>query len=207
MGKKFIILMLVLSIVTKGMAQEEENAEEKKGFKKENLFTGGSISLMFSNNIFLIGGNPMFGYNVTRWADAGIVVNYTYSSQRDYYVFDDRMRQSTYGGGVFTRIYPVRFLFGQAQVEHNFIRLKYLPRNSSGSTEVNNTSASSVLVGGGYTTGRRPEAKNGFFYLSVLFDVTKNENSPYTDAAGRAIPIFRAGVQIPLFQGRREMDY
>lgn len=200
MKARLILLLLAGIIVTAAKAQDEVK-EEKKGFKKENLFTGGSISLGFGNNTFQIGGNPVFGYSLTRWADAGIVVNYTYSSQRDYNVFNDRLRQTIYGGGVFTRLYPVRFLFGQAQVEHNFIRQKYIPRNGTG-TITDQTSASSVLVGGGYTTGRHPDAKSGFFYLSVLFDVTKNVNSPYTDAVGRAIPIFRAGVQIPLFQGQ-----
>jgi hypothetical protein len=54
-------------------------------------------------------------------------------------------------------------------------------------------------VGAGYTQGRIP-GNNGFFYLSVLFDVSGNKNSPYTDNYGRTIPIIRAGINIPLFK-------
>ena len=61
---------------------------------KETLFTGGSVSLAFYNNTFLIGASPVFGSSVTNWLDAGLVVNYNYTSYRDYQVFDDRLRQT-----------------------------------------------------------------------------------------------------------------
>src|SRR4026208_1951428 len=97
-------------------AQDKEDEETKKGFKKENLFTGGSISLAFYNNTFLIGASPVLGYSLTSWIDAGIGVNYNYTSYRDYnFVFNDKLRQTVYGGGIFARIYPVRFLFAQIQ--------------------------------------------------------------------------------------------
>lgn len=199
-GLLFIVFLLTGYALC---AQEEPAEEEKKGFKKENLFTGGSISLAFGNRFFLIGGVPVLGYSFTKWADAGVVVNYTYTSQRDFY--SDRWRRTVYGGGVFTRLFPVRFLFAQAQVERNFIRQKYLPQNGSDNI-IEDWSASSVLVGGGYTTGRYPGSGNPYYYLSILFDVTRNANSPYVDA-GRAIPIIRAGVNVPLFQGSRRSRY
>jgi hypothetical protein len=183
-------------------AQEETEKEEKKGFQKEKLFTGGSVSLSFGNNVFLIGGSPVFGYNLTKWADAGIVANYNYTSYRDFNnVFNDKLHQSVYGGGVFTRLFPVRFLFAQAQFEHNFIKLKFIPANGNPPTK-DGTSANSMLVGGGYTTNRYPDQGGPFYYVALLFDVSGNKNSPYTDGYGRVIPILRAGLQIPLFQGR-----
>jgi len=198
------ILLLLLVLSAHMVFAQDEKEEEKHGFKKEKLFTGGSLSLSFFNNAFLIGVSPVFGYSLTRWADIGLVGNYTYTSYRDYYYLDDRMRQSVYGGGVFTRIFPVRFLFAQAQVERNWIKLKYIPPpNSGGVTETNNDAANSILVGGGYTTGRDPDGGNVYGYLAILFDVSKNINSPYTDNLGRAIPIIRAGIDIPLFQGQR----
>jgi len=36
-----------------------------------------------------------------------------------------------------------------------------------------------------------------------MWDVLKDENSPYTDNLNRAIPQIRAGFNIGLFQGRR----
>jgi hypothetical protein len=192
------IFLMVLCIAS-AQAQEEVT-EKEKGFKKENLFTGGSISLAFYNNTFLIGGNPVFGYSLTNWIDAGIVVNYSYSSYRDYYgIFNDKLRQSVYGGGAFVKIYPIRFLFAQAQYEYNFIRLKYIP--NIGATQKLKAEAPSFLVGGGYTSGRSGRGGQPFYYLAVLFDIAEDINSPYTDNYGRTIPIIRGGLQVPLFQG------
>ncbi len=203
--KKIGLVFIWLSLaITVSFAQDDEEVkEEKTGFKKENLFTGGSISLSFFNNTFLVGGSPVFGYSLTRWVDAGLVVNYNYTSYRDvsYYGANDKLRQSVYGGGSFLRIYPVRFLFVQAQAEHNFIKQKYIPAGGAASSTENHE-ANSFLIGGGYTTSRHAESGQPFFYVAVLFDIAKNQYSPYTDAYNRAIPIVRAGVQVPLFQGR-----
>jgi len=201
MKKRYILTLLCLLSAASLIAQEEEEVKEK-GFKKENLFSGGSISLSFFNNTFLVGANPVLGYRIANWIDAGLVVNYQYSSIRDYYQFDDRLRQTIYGGGAFTRLYPVHFLFAQAQFEHNFITQKYLPPNNGTSARAT-TSANSMLVGAGYTQGRDKYGNSGFFYLSVLWDVSGSSNSPYTDAYGRSVPIIRAGFNVPLFQGRR----
>lgn len=204
MKKSFLLLITMVLCFSFLIAQEEKQEEKKKGFKKENLFTGGSISLAFFNNTFLIGASPVLGYSLTRWADVGIVVNYNYTSYRDYISFNDRLRQSLYGGGVFTRLFPVRFIFVQAQAEHNFIKLRYIPPGNGISTSTH-TDANSLLIGGGYTTGRWP-GNNSFFYVAVLFDVSGNSNSPYTDAYGRTIPIIRAGINIPLFQGKNKHE-
>ena len=201
MNKSFISLLIVFSAIA-ASAQYEDT--EKKGFKKENLFSGGTISLSFFNNTFLIGANPVLGYKIANFIDAGIVVNFQYTNYRDYYAFDDRLNQFIYGGGIFTRLYPVNFLFGQAQIEHNFFTQKYIPPPNSGiNSSTTNTSANSVLVGGGYTSGRGKTGNTPFFYLCLLFDVSGNTNSPYTDGYGRSIPIIRAGFNIPLFQGSR----
>lgn len=201
--KKFFLFLIPVLMACAAIAQEEPAEEEKKGFKKENLFTGGSISLSFFNNSFLVGANPVFGYSLNRWADAGILGNYTYTSYRDYFYVNDKLRQTIYGGGVFLRLFPVRFLFAQGQVEYNWIKLKYIPPPNGGLSETSNVSATSLLVGGGYTTGRDPDNKSPYAYIAVLFDILKNENSPYTDNLGRSLPLIRAGINVPLFQGRQ----
>ena len=208
--KKTIVVMCLCGMLVSfdlfAQKEKEEKKEKEKGFKKENLFTGGSISLAFYSNTFLVGGSPVFGYSLGNFADAGIVVNYNYTSYRDvsYYGSNDKLRQTVYGGGVFAKLYPVRFLFAQAQVEHNFIRQKYIP--GIGSSQVSTTDANSILVGGGYTTGRNGKGGSPFYYLAILFDVSGNKNSPYTDAYGRTIPIIRGGIQVPLFQGKNNYN-
>jgi hypothetical protein len=197
--------VLVLSLLSVSFASLAQDDEEKKSFK-ENLFTGGSISLAFYNNTFLVGASPVLGYSLTNWADAGIVVNYNYTSYRDVTVYNDRLRQTQYGGGAFAKLYPVRFLFAQAQVEFNTIKQKYIPPAGGLTVNYPAVNASSFLVGGGYTTGREGKGGQPFYYLAVLFDVSGDINSPYTDATGRSIPIIRAGLQIPLFQKEGKQD-
>lgn len=210
--KRFFLLLTVMTIFTQALfSQQQDDESEKKGFKKENFFTGGSISLSFFNNTFLVGGNPVFGYSLTRWADLGVVANYTYASYKDYsyYGSGDKLHQAIYGGGLFTRLFPVKFLFAQAQIEHNWIQQKYIPY--SGSSTKDQLSSNSILVGAGYTTGRDPEGKSVYGYLSVLVDVLKEDNSPYVgydydpNTGNRHIqqvPIIRAGLIVPLFQGK-----
>jgi hypothetical protein len=206
--KKIILTSLcLLSILSFVVAQDEEKEKEKKPFK-EHLFTGGSISLAFYNNVFLAGINPVFGYSIGKWADAGVAVNYIYTSYKNYYYLDD-LHESVYGGGVFAKVYPIRSIFLQGQFEHNFTTQKYLYSNGNPADKLTGE-ANSLLVGGGYTTGRFPDEGRPFFYVAVLFDVLKQANSPYvsyaTDQYGNVVtqtmPIIRTGVQIPLFQGR-----
>jgi len=199
--KKIIVLGCVVLTSLLVQAQDRERDEDEKRPFKENLFTGGSVSLAFYSNTFLVGASPVFGYSLADFADAGVVVNYSYTSYRDYYgITSDKVRQSVYGGGAFLKLYPVRFLFAQAQWERNTIRQKFISGSSS-YTEIAKASANSFLVGGGYTSGREGRGGQPFYYLAVLFDLSNNVNSPYTDSYGRTIPIVRAGLQVPLFQG------
>jgi hypothetical protein len=199
--KRFCLFALLILLCAVSPAQYTDGKLSMEKAWEKNLFTGGSVSLAFYNNTFMMGGSPVLGYSLTNWLDAGVVVNYTYTSYRDYNGrLNDKLRQTMIGGGAFARLYPVRFLFAQAQLEQNSIRQKYIP--VGGVVEKISVTASSTLIGGGYTSGRQGRRGNPFFYLAVLFDVSGDINSPYTDSYGRAIPNVRGGLQIPLFQGR-----
>ncbi|MEJ7913036.1 MAG: hypothetical protein WKF70_07770 [Chitinophagaceae bacterium] len=195
--------MLVLLLVICHFSEAQDSTEER-GFKKENLFTGGSVSLSFGTGSFLAGVNPVLGYSLASWIDAGIAVNYTYASQRGVFYngiyVDDKLRQSIHGGGVFTRLYPVRFLFAQLQVEHNFLNNTYVFDNGSPSDKVK-VSATSTLIGAGYASARQPGSGKAFGYFAILIDVADNRNSPYKDGRGRSTAIIRGGLHIPLFNG------
>lgn len=205
-------LLILVCILFCGQALFAQNDEgEKRGFKKENLFVGGSISAAFATDVFGIGANPEFGYSVAKWMDLGIAGNYNYTSYRNYggYASNDRLHQTIYGPGFFTRLFPVRFLFAQAQIEHNWIALKYL--YGSGGNQKASISSNSFLVGAGYTTGRDPGGKSAYGYLAVLVDVLNEKNSPYVNydydfngnVIGRhQVPVIRAGFIVPLFQGK-----
>jgi hypothetical protein len=210
--KRIVGMMCGLCILSLRLLAQDEGTDEK-GFKKENLFTGGSITVSFFNGQTILGANPIFGYRLAKWVDAGLAINYVYSGARDYNEFDDKIRQTTWGPGFFTRIYPISILFAQAQFEHNFNTLKYTaaPNSVNYMDGQINTEANTLLVGGGVAQGRSPKS-NSFYYMCILFDVLKNVNSPYVNVAydpnnpGRQrvtmTPIIRAGFNIALFQGR-----
>jgi len=210
--KKILLINLFICFLAISLFAQDD--EDERGFKKQNLFTGGSVTLSFFNNQTVIGANPIFGYKLTDWADAGISLNFLYSGSRDYYEFDDKMKQVVFGPGVFVRLYPVKFLFVQGQVEHSFTTLKYIPSPGSFIPEdKTSTDVNSLLVGGGLATGR-DKGSTTFYYISILFDVLENVNSPYVNVSYNPdnpsqqrvsmVPIIRAGVNIGLFQNRYE---
>jgi len=204
----FLIIASVVSLYTRAQGEEEE----KKGFKKENLFTGGTVTASFYSGVTVLGISPLFGYKIANWTDAGLVFNLNYTGIRDYPYFDDKLKQTVKGIGAFTRLYPVNFLFVQGQFEKNFTTQKYIPAPNSPvySGFKESVNSNSLLIGAGYTQGRQ-RGSNTFFYLSILVDVLKEEYSPYVDVkidpntgykSIRAIPIIRGGVNIGLFEGR-----
>src|SRR5436190_19242905 len=207
--KKIILSVLLLSVSLSFLFAQDE---EQKGFKKENLFTGGSVTMSFYSGGTILGANPIFGYKIANWLDAGIALNYTYHGSRDNYEINDKIRQHVFGPGVFTRIYPVPMLFLHAQAEHNFNNWNY--SNADGTYKQSDvTEANSLLLGGGWAQGRQ-KGSNSFFYIEILFDVLKNKYSPYVNnvydpstglvARTDALPIFRAGINIALFQGKNK---
>lgn len=211
--KKVVIVLVLLSGFYNSQAQDErESGEEKKGgFKKENLFTGGGAIVSIGSYSTVLGASPVFGYSITKWLDAGIVFNFTYASSRavysngiNYVVSDDKSRQTVLGPGIFARVYPLKFLFVNIQTEQSFITDKTIYAN--GPTIKDKYSATSLLLGVGYAGGREGIG-DMYYYISIMGDFSGNKNSPYVgiSESGQAVitPIFKAGLQIPLFQGRR----
>ncbi|UEG48552.1 hypothetical protein LK994_07875 [Ferruginibacter lapsinanis] len=205
MNRRSILVLSLLCVISFAQAQDEEkSAESTKGFKKENFFTGGNIGLGFGSGTTSFGISPHFGYSINKWIDVAVSVNYNYISQRDYYEVNDKLRQTTIGPGAFVRLFPVKFLFAQAQYEHNFIRQKYIPATGSYiSPAVYKVESNSLLIGAGYTSGRSV-GNNSYYYFSLMFDVLKDPYSPYLDTYGRVLPVVRAGYNIALFQGRNK---
>lgn len=192
-----MFLAISFLFASTSFAQEGET-EKPEGSDPTNWFTGGSISLGLGNGSFNAGLHPHFGYTVAKWVDVAGVVNFEYLAQRDG--FNNKYRTTIYGLGAFARIYPVHFIFLQAQPEYNIIAQKYIPATGSGPLK-ETLNAPSFLVGGGYTTSRSD--KNSFTYLSILIDVIKDVNSPYVDGYGNMLPIIRAGVNIGLNRKRK----
>jgi hypothetical protein len=197
--KKIILSLLILISVKSLHAQDMYNDDysENKGFKKENVFLGGSLSLGFGSGSFAIGGNPEIGYSFNQWLDGGLVFNINYFSQTDYYNNDIKYSNFNYGGGIFLRAYPLPFLFLQIQPEHNWITYtnKY-----NDLVDKATYSANSLLAAIGY--GQRIVGRGSYFF-TIGLDLLTNKYSPYLDGYGHPYPIIRGGFDIYLKPSRK----
>ena len=159
--KNIIAVMLISFLAVNTYGQDKETIRERKrssekgGFKKDHLFTGGDITLAFSNTNTTLGASPYFGYSINKYVDVAASFNYIYASQRDALEYGDKARLTQYGPGAFVRLYPFKFAFAQIQYEHNFIRLKYFAiQNSNQYTSgIEHFDSNSLLVGAGYAGG------------------------------------------------------
>ena len=196
---KFIVLAFSCMVALTTNAQQEEAF-----FKKENVFTGGTANLGFGNQQTILGASPCFGYSLNKYVDVAAVISFNYTSIRDYNPpSGDKLRQKLYGPGAFVRLFPAKFLFAQAQYEFNMIRYNYIPSIGSGNSDQKlKFDAHSFLVGAGISNGKDFPEQKSYYYFSVLWDVAKSPFSPYIDQFKRSVPIFRAGYNIALFQGK-----
>lgn len=181
------------------VAQNNDEDETPRGFQKDKLFTGGNLTVSFYTGGTTLGLSPYLGYSLTSWLDAAVNLNFVYQGEKD--IYGGKYRQTNLGPGGFLRIFPLNFLYVQAQYEHNFVNNKYIQPNG-GNTLKFNADVNSLLLGAGYSSDRSP-GNNSYFYFTLMYDVLQLPNSPYMDSYSRAIPVFRAGYNIALFQGRR----
>jgi len=208
--KKIFFVSCLFVVTMQAMAQRNPDrvntyvdAEDGgNGFKKANLFVGGSLNLGYSGYDFNVGGAPEIGYSLNRYLDAGLLVNLNYTSERadpsGYYNDDVRQRYFTYGVGAFARVYPIRFLFFQVEPEYNWTHAS-IRSFATGESSSGNINAASFLLGVGY--GQRIVGRSNF-YIALMFDALKNEGSPYLDFNNNPIPVIKAGFDIYLHPGR-----
>ncbi len=210
MMKKFFLLVVGCWVLIAGFAQyqpipptytDREGLESYKDFTPGRIFLGGSIALGVGNYSFNIGATPEVGYSFNDWLDVGVAVNVNYQSIRadPNYNYNVRQRSFNYGGGPFVRVYPLRFLFFQGQLEHNWEHYNYMDMNSGTSTSFN-VQANSFLAGIGYS--QRIVGQSSF-YTVLMIDLLTDKYSPYRDYNNSAIPILRAGFNFYLHSGKK----
>jgi hypothetical protein len=194
------LIVAILFIPNTKAQQSEDEPEKKPFFSKDKLFTGGSVGAGFGSGSFSLGLGPYFGMSLNKYVDVAATINYNYISQRDpNSTF--KARQSIIGPGAFVRLYPVKFIFLQAQYEYNFVKLRGIYGVPNYPDDIIKYNVQSYLIGAGYASGREDEGQP-FFFFSVLVDLSKDPNSPYVDQFARKNAILRTGINIPLFQGR-----
>ena len=206
MKKVFLSLLILISAkVLHAQNDYNDNSGLDKGFQKQNVFLGGSLSLGFGSGSFGVGANPEIGYSVAQWLDAGVALNINYNSQKIYtsngYDLQTQGKISSfnYGAGVFARVYPLNFLFVQFQPEVNWI--KYSQKDNYSGIKSNKTVSAPSLIGGlGYT---QRVIGQGSYFLMIGLDLLNDVNSPYQDGYGHAQPIIRGGFDVYLRPSRK----
>jgi hypothetical protein len=176
--------------------------EPATGFRKQNLFLGGSLGLGFGGDVFTVGVNPEIGYSVNRWLDLGVITNFSYSSMSadpsGYYNPNTSSKEFIYGGGLFARAWFLPFLFVTVQPEYNWTNITQKDETYGGNYKLNAT-APSVLAGIGYGNHNVGQST---FYLAVMVDFIRNVNSPYNDSYGHPLPVIRAGFDVFVHHAR-----
>lgn len=206
--KKLILILFTLvlanGLYAQGIPPSYESGGSstgESGFDANRVFIGGNLNLGFGSGYTNLGANPEVGYSFSEWIDAGLAFNISYLTQKSYYsngAEASRYRTFNYGAGLFTRLYPIKNFFIQLQPEYNWMNITEKATASNVERKFSAT-APSLLAGVGYS--QRVIGQNAF-YLAILFDVNKDQNSPYRNYDGSYFPIIRAGFNFYLHPNR-----
>jgi len=206
--RRILMIVLIVTVGYSGFAQgpaptfrsvSHSSDDNNNGFKKENLFLGGSLGLGFATGQFAVGANPEVGYSLTPFIDAGLVANVNYNTLSADYNGGVGQHTFNYGIGAFGRIYPVKFLFIQVQPEQNWVSYSFQPSPGYTAPPSFTTNAFSLIGGIGYS--QRVIGESGYF-LMIGMDFLRNTGSPYLDYTNAPVPIIRAGFDFYLHPGR-----
>ncbi len=187
--KRFLLVAfsLVLGFQTVAFSQDDENFKDLKF--KDRLFFGGDFALSFGNSSY-VNISPIAGYRITPRFSGGLGAIYIYEKSK-YYHYET----STYGWKSFlsfdifknlNEYLPINLgdIIAHAENEVTNIELfryDYLGHFYSTGTRI---WIDNLLLGGGI---RQQIGRRASINLYILWDVTQNTYSPYTN------PIIRIG--------------
>lgn len=178
---RFIFILILLFFISLGtFAQQvkvpfEKELESKTSkFDKSKLYYGGYMNVSFGRYT-VIGLAPLVAYKLTPKFSLGSQLNYEYSSFNDH-------SGSNYGLSAFSRYR----LFPELYLHAEYSGMSYKDYSETGSDR---KLVPFLFFGGGYS---RPISENTWFTVQVLFDVLKNDNSPYKSQE----PFFSVGIGV-----------
>ncbi len=181
-----VVTILVLAAGLSLHAQEEAPAE-KKGFDPSRLFFGGNFGMSFGDYTF-INITPQVGYQFNRYLAAGAGLSFIGTGYTTYYTNGSKYSKETYnsaGLNIFGRVYPVPFLFLQAQPEYNYTWGKTKFYNGQDEIKLDGEFVPVLLLGAGAVI---PMGR-GSFIAMLQFNVIDNARSVYGNR-----PFFSFGV-------------
>lgn len=189
MSYKFLLASIICLMVHSAVnAQYDENNPYASLPFKKRLFYGGDVGLSFGT-ITYIRIAPLIGYNLNPKLSVGLSPSYEYYSDNRT---TPKFTSTMYGGSAFARYFVLPSIFLQASPE--VLNLESVPQQNpiTGDFEItgNRVTIPILLLGGGFS--QRSPNGSGFF-ISVLYDVIQDLNSPYPNNL-----VFRIGGMIAL---------
>jgi hypothetical protein len=149
-------------------AAEPEATPAAEPRKKKQMFYGGTIGLSFGDYT-RISVAPQVGWKLTPRVGAGFKAMYEYIEDKRY---NPKITASNYGGSVFGRFYPTPR--GYAHAEFAYMSYEYAISSSA----TDRSWVPFLLLGGGIV---QPLSPRSAVIIEVLFDVLRDDNSPYED--------------------------
>jgi hypothetical protein len=169
MQRLIITIILTFVLLSGTLAQESDRQRSKPPTRQEpsKVYWGGQIGLSFGS-YFKISVIPMVGYKATPKFHIGGKIGYAYTEDSRYE--NAKITSHNYGGSLFTRYLLVKGLY--AHVEYVYWSYKYQTKDLEG----DRTWVPFLLIGGGYV---QPLSPSTAVFIEVLWDVLKDENSPF----------------------------
>jgi hypothetical protein len=167
---------------------QEDVPSEKKGFDPGRLFFGGNFGMSFGDFTF-INITPQVGYRFNRYLSAGAGLSFIGTGFTTYYTNGSKYSKDSYnsaGLNIFGRVYPVPFLFLQAQPEYNYTWGKTKFYNGQSEIKLDGEFVPVLLLGAGAVI---PMGRKGSFIAMLQYNVIDNARSVYGNR-----PFFSFGV-------------
>lgn len=171
-GTTLLIFFMILGSSIASIAQKSDNPYKGLPFK-DRIYVGGDLGFSFGSYTY-IRIAPLLGYNFTERFSAGLSPSYTYLKDSR---FEPEYETSIYGGSVFGRYFVFEGFFLQTEVEALNLDV-YRINPITGEYRTERETIPIWFVGAGYS--QRTTEGSGFF-ISVLYDLIQDINSPYPD--------------------------
>lgn len=168
---RFIRACVFFFILCCGAELSAQDENPYKGLPvKERLFFGGDLGLSFGNQLTYIRVAPLVGYQVSPDFSFGLGPSYQYWEDRR---FIPKLESTILGASTFARYFLLDQIFLQSEFE--VLNLEELDFNPGDDIRRDRVTIPVLFVGGGYA---QRVGRSGFF-VSVLYDVIGDLNSPY----------------------------
>ena len=180
--KKIILISFFLSgIILAGNSSNSINHQTNTinpielPLAESKVYFGGNIGFNFWNDYFFISAYPFIGYKITPKFSVGTKLGYSYISDDRYDPYP-ALNTHNLSGSVFSRYRITPQLYAHSEfVYASFEQIQSFDETNT-TYETERIWVPFLLVGGGYS---QKVGSNAWVFAEVLFDVLRDENSPY----------------------------